>query len=294
MDMNPAHLTILTAFLPMTLAAATFTSQGEAELWLADLVSKPQAEVRVAFSPDGQRMLWGAIDWPNGVGGWDIYESHRTANGWSEPTVASFSSSANDFDPSFAMDGSGVYYFSNKPGGFGKDDLYFVSFDSARGVYGEPQNLGAEINTAGDEWAPVVSRDGQRLMFASDGRGGAGKHDLFVARREGDHWTQVDAMVAINSPQEDFDATFLADDRSIVFSRGDLDGQVELFVAEWRDGRLTTPRRLDARINSTQAGAWTFGPSISLSDPHALYFTSRREQHRGRADIYRIRYSLDE
>ena len=131
-------------------------------------------------------------------------------------------------------------------------------------------------------------------MFASDGRGGAGKHDLFVAQREGDRWTQVDAMVAINSPQEDFDATFLADDRSIVFSRGDLDGQVELFVAEWRDGRLTTPRRLDARINSTQAGAWTFGPSISLSDPHALYFTSRREQHRGRADIYRIRYSLDE
>src|SRR5262245_49275332 len=159
-----------------------------AQLWLPDVVSTAKSEVRITFRPDGTRMLWGAIGWSNGRGGWDIYESDRTSSGWSTPHVVSFNSSANDFDPSFAPDGSGVYFFSNRDGGFGKDDIYFAPFDPGTGRYGAAVNLGKTINSAGDEWAPVVSPDGKRLMFASDGHGGRGKHDLFVAQRAGKGW----------------------------------------------------------------------------------------------------------
>ena len=69
-------------------------------------------------------------------------------------------------------------------------------------------------------------------------------------------------------------------------------GEVALYVAEFREGKLSAPRRLPAVVNSAIKDAWTFGPSISLSEPHVLYFTSRHEQNRGRADIYRIEYSL--
>ena len=138
-----------------------------AQLWLPDVVSTPKSEVRITFSPDGKRMLWGAIGWSSGPGnaggGWDIYESERSASGWSTPRVVSFNSAANDFDPSFAPDGSGVYFFSNRDGGFGKDDIYFAPFDARTGRYGAAENLGAAINSAGDEWAPVVSADGKRL-----------------------------------------------------------------------------------------------------------------------------------
>src|SRR5262245_20259311 len=154
-----------------------------AQLWLPDQVSTPKSEVRITFSPDGTRMLWGAIGWSDGKTGWDIYESQRSGNSWTKPVVASFNSTANDFDPSFAPDGSGVYFFSNRAGGFGKDDIYFAPFDASTGRYGAASNLGKAINTAGDEWAPVVAPDGKRLMFASDGHGGRGKHDLFVAHR---------------------------------------------------------------------------------------------------------------
>src|SRR5678815_2553173 len=126
-----------------------------AQLWLPDQLSTEKSEVRITFSPDGKRMLWGAIGWSNGAGGWDIYESERSTSGWSRPRAVSFDSGANDFDPSFAPDGSGVYFFSNRDGGFGKDDIYFAPFDARTGRYGAVTNLGAAINSAGDEWAPV-------------------------------------------------------------------------------------------------------------------------------------------
>lgn len=272
------------------IAQSLHSTDAAAELWLPDLVSTPNSEVRITFSPNGKRMLWGTIGWQDGSGGWDIFESTRTAAGWSKPHAVSFNSTANDFDPSFAPDGSGVYFFSNREGGHGKDDLYFAAFDS--GSYAAAANLGADINTAGDEWAPVVSPDGKRLMFASDGRGGKGKHDLFVARRDGMTWREAVNLQALNTADEDFDATFLHDGQSIVYSSGDLEGAVMLYLAVFHDGRLQPRQRLPARINSIEPDAWTFGPSISAHDPGVLYFTSHHASSRGRADIYRIHYAI--
>jgi TolB protein len=268
-----------------------------AQLWQPDVVSTEKSEVRITFSPDGKRMLWGAIGWSNGpgngYGGWDIYEAERTASGWSAPHVVSFDSGANDFDPSFAPDGSGVYFFSNRDGGFGKDDIYFAPFDASHARYGAAANLGAAINSAGDEWAPVVSPDGQRLMFASDGHGGRGKHDLFVAHRTGPTWGRIENLEALNTPAEDFDATFLHDGVSVVYTSGKFeDDSVALYFAEFRDGRYQPRARLPAAVNSQKQGAWTFGPSVSAHDPGALYFTSQHEPGRGRADIYRIEYQV--
>lgn len=262
-----------------------------AQLWQPDLVSTAKSEVRITFSPDGKRMLWGAIGWSNGAGGWDIYESERAGDGWSAPHVVSFDSSANDFDPSFAPDGSGIYFFSNRDGGFGKDDIYFATFDARTGRYGAARNLGRQINSAGDEWAPVVSPDGQRLMFASDGHGGRGKHDLFVAHRNGSEWTRIENLAALNTPDEDFDATFLHDGASVLYTSGNFDkDEVALYVAQFRNGHFESRQRLPATVNSQKQGAWTLGPSISLHEPGALYFTSEREDGRGRADVYRIEY----
>ena len=268
-----------------------------AQLWLPDVVSTPKSEVRITFSPDGQRMLWGAIGWSEGaskgVGGWDVYESQRSASGWSTPRAVSFNSPANDFDPSFAPDGSGVYFFSNRGGGFGKDDIYFAPFEAVTGGYGAARNLGAAINSAGDEWAPVVSADGKRMMFASDGHGGRGKHDLFIAHRRGTGWGEIENLTALNTPEEDFDATFLHDGVSIVYTSGKFAGdEVALYVAEFSGGRYQPRERLPAAVNSQKQGAWTLGPSISPHEPGVLYFTSEHEGGRGRADIYRIEYKL--
>ena len=79
---------------------------------------------------------------------------------------------ANDFNPMFSADGRWLYFFSNRDGGRGGDDLYRAPV-LADGSFGPVANLGPGVNSAGNEWAPTPSRDGRHLLFSSDGLGGA-------------------------------------------------------------------------------------------------------------------------
>ncbi|MCM2315309.1 MAG: hypothetical protein NDJ92_09195 [Thermoanaerobaculia bacterium] len=264
---------------------------GDAEVVRPGLVSTANTEIRISFSPDGKRMLWGTIGWSGGPGEWDIWETVENGGTWQAPRPVPFNSGFKDFDPFFARDGSGVYFFSNRPGGAGGDDIYFVPFDAAKGQYGAPQNLGANVNSKGDEWAPSLSADGSTLLFASDGRGGLGLHDLFVATRSNDGWSEALALPSpLNSEEDDFDAAWLHDGRTLVFSRKPKDKEeMHLYATQLTDGRWSAPVRLGGAVNVD--GGWNLGPSINSSEPGVLYFTSHREgASQGRLDIYRIRY----
>ena len=70
-------------------------------------------------------------------------------------------------------------------GGFGGKDLWFSAFDDKSELWGEPQNLGGEINSSDDEMFPSFRADGS-LYFSSDRPGGLGGFDFcFVEAREG-------------------------------------------------------------------------------------------------------------
>ena len=59
-----------------------------------------------------------------------------------------------------------MIFKSGCPGGFGKTDLY-VSFKRRDGAWGEPVNLGEEVNSSEDELEPRLSPDGRYLFFTS-------------------------------------------------------------------------------------------------------------------------------
>ena len=231
-------------------APPSFRAEPPVEIVAPGVISTPASEIRIAISPDGRRALWGAIDRAGGPGGWDIFESTRndsapgsaSTSPWGPAKAVSFDSKENDFDPAFAPDGLGVYFFSNRKGGLGGDDIYFVSLDPKTESYGTAVNLGPEINSPEDEWAPAVSPDGATLLFATDGRGGRGKHDLFVAEREGPRWVRARNLAELNTEKEDLDATFLPGGRSIVLTSGDLEGTVALYFAPFVDGRYGSPQ----------------------------------------------------
>ncbi len=271
----------------------TIVFEKTAEIFQPRIISTEKSEVKIAFSPNGNLCLWGTLNWDNGKGGWDIWESEKIGGKWQTPVNVSFNSEANDFDPSFAPDGGGVYFFSNRAGGFGGDDIYFVSFDKANKTYGTPQNLGANINSKGDEWGPTVSPDGKRLIFCTDGRGGAGKHDIFISQKNKTGWqSPVRLEGEINSALDDFDATFLSDGRTIVFSserKGKDD--VDLYISYFRKGKYSSPEMLNETVNSKDG--YEIGSAVSLSEPGYLYFTTQNSQTGvGRSDIYKIKYSL--
>ena len=69
--------------------------------------------------------------------------------------------------PALSVDEKTLYFVSDRPGGYGKTDLYKVKIN-ADGSFGTIINLGHRINTAGREMFPFVSQD-STLYFSSDG-----------------------------------------------------------------------------------------------------------------------------
>jgi len=266
-----------------------FALVGEAHLFLPGIVSSPYSEVRAAISPDGRSILWGSTNRPGGPGGWDIWMTRREGGAWSAPSPASIDSAANEFDPAFSADGRSVYFFSNRSGGFGGDDIYVADFDSESGAFGAPRNLGVSINSAGDEWAPTPSPDGKFLLFATNGRGGAGRHDLFASALRDGAWQPAQPLAGeVNSAGDDFDAAFLNGGNALVFARSDDvdNAPIALWVAQREGDRYVRARRLDARVNVD--GGAILGPSADPTHPRTLLFSGHREGGLGRADIYAI------
>src|SRR5262245_59303620 len=69
-----------------TRATRSVAIVGEAAVFAPGVASTEFAEVRLTLSPDGRTALWFARDRPGGAGGYDIWMSRRTAEGW-QPAV---------------------------------------------------------------------------------------------------------------------------------------------------------------------------------------------------------------
>lgn len=103
-----------------------------------------------------------------GKGGSDIYYSRRMGDHYAEPVPVDFNTAASEQEPYVAPDESYMIFVSDRAGGFGAGDLY-VSI-RRNGHWGEPMNLGPQINTYATEMAPSVSSDGATLYFTGSRR----------------------------------------------------------------------------------------------------------------------------
>ncbi len=95
--------------------------------------------------------------------------------------VVSLSSSADDKCP--FIDGDRLVFTSNRPGGYGGFDLYYSLWDGKQ--WGQPVNFGPTINSANDEYRPILTRipqqfSNQLMIFSSDRPGGKGGFDLYM------------------------------------------------------------------------------------------------------------------
>lgn len=253
---------------------------------LPGIVDSPDTEVRPAFSPDGRCILWGSIGAPKTA--WRILQTCRDGAGWSRPQPVSFGGPDNDFDPAFSPDGRTVYFFSNRPGGQGGDDLYAVDRDPATGAFDAARNLGPRFNTPGDEWAPTPTADG-KLIFSSDGHGGLGRQDLFEGELAGD--APVRGLgPGVNGPLDDFDATLLADGRTLVFASGDLKAETRVTLQTARrgdDGRFGARKVLAAPVNCSKA--MNNGPAVDPRRPGVLFYSAHCPVlGPGRMDIFEV------
>lgn len=188
----------------------------------------------ISFSPDGQTMyLTRARRSPNSDTSVEIFTSRRSDATWSAPQK--FEITADTISavghPAVSPDGRYLYFTSDMPGGFGGLDIWRINLQDR---VGSLENMGPQINTAGNESFPY-SRSDSLLYFSSDGHPGYGSLDLFRARLNstGDYWNVENMGQPMNSQGDDFGITFGPAETGFFSSnRGDARGYDHIYSFE--------------------------------------------------------------
>ncbi|MCC6412350.1 MAG: PD40 domain-containing protein [Saprospiraceae bacterium] len=130
-----------------------------------------------SLSADGKHLYF-ASDMPGGQGGYDIWVSQRSKEGyWGPPTNlgAIVNTPQNEVFPHIHISGT-LFFSSNGHDGLGKLDIFRVDLDE---VNREVFNLGEKFNSNEEDLAFVLDDDGIRGFFASDRGNGYGKDDIY-------------------------------------------------------------------------------------------------------------------
>ncbi|MDB5271081.1 MAG: hypothetical protein JWP58_4121 [Hymenobacter sp.] len=177
--------------------------------------SENKHEASATYTPDGKTMVFARSNDGSKKGylSVDLWISYLKAGAWSEPVLANINDrTADDFSPAFAPDGTTLYFASSRKGGQGGNDLYKTTL-GPNGRFSPAENLGESINTAGNDNFPGVAPDGT-LYFASDGRPGLGKLDLFMVKGG----QPVNLGADVNSTADDFAPVPMAGDMGLFSS----------------------------------------------------------------------------
>jgi hypothetical protein len=89
-----------------------------------------------------------------------------------------------DEHPAISKDGLRLYISSDRPGGSGDLDIWVSRRAGLEDPWEAPINLGPNINSSSDEYAPSFSTDGHFLFFHSGRPGGCGMDDLYFSHRK--------------------------------------------------------------------------------------------------------------
>ncbi|MCP4898542.1 MAG: Xaa-Pro aminopeptidase, partial [bacterium] len=181
------------------------------------------SDLDLTMSPDGNRVYFTSDRPVDGTGpaleATDIWYVDRVDDGWGEPVrfPVPVNTQMRELYPSESRDGY-VYFFSSRPAGFGKSDLYRVPL--RKGEFGAPENLGPSINTEDNESDACISPDGDYLVFTSGRESGYGKGDLYVSFRIAEAgWTEaVNLGDAVNTEHTEFCPSVSRDGKYLFFT----------------------------------------------------------------------------
>ena len=143
------------------------------DLSVADVIEPKVADLRVAdlVVPNDLAMEADLVVIPDARSGCLPWTA---ATVFSAPQPLPFNSNGYDQEPFLSHDGLTLYFSSNRPGGKGGSDLYFVRRPNLGAPFGnpEPYNL---LNTVDNEWRFIITADGLTAYLSCDWPGGAGE-----------------------------------------------------------------------------------------------------------------------
>ena len=157
----------------------------EKKIWLqADMIRGPinseGYDACNSISTDGQYMFIYRND-PTQARGGEIFMAKKASSGkWKTPEILLKPINTSYYEDAACLspDDNTIYFISERPGGLGRGDIW-VSKKLASGLWAEPVNPGAPVNTPYDENGLYMFSDGKTLFFCSNGPASMGSHDIF-------------------------------------------------------------------------------------------------------------------
>ena len=178
------------------------------------------------FTPDGREMyLTQCTTDPSYPRYAQIVKSSRADAAWGKATEVKLTNDtlSSFAHPAISPDGEWLYFVSDMPGGKGGLDIWRVRITTAG--FGGIENLGAPINTEGDECFPVFRPNGD-LYFSSNGHPGMGGLDIYIAKIGKDRKYHLEHPgYPLNSQGDDFGMTFEGPYNRGYFSSNRNDGR---------------------------------------------------------------------
>ncbi len=165
-------------------------------------------EASCVITKDGKTMIFargnsGAKKGPTDV---DLYKTTMGSDGkWTDPVMLAISDAdAWDACPALSLDEKTLFFASNREGegALGNVDIYKATLDE-KGEWSNPVNVGAPINTRGNDMYPCVNKDGV-FYFSSDGHPSLGSLDIFYIKNEGGKLSIENIGKPINTSYDDF------------------------------------------------------------------------------------------
>ncbi len=217
----------------------------------------------------------------------DIWIAQREGDSWRITDIPPYPVNTDHYEGDAYMipDGTGMLLVSDRPGGYNLQasgayyhgdtakatDIYFIP--NTMNGWGEPINLGSNINTTYCEKSPILSRDLKTLYFISDGRSGLGYGDILISTRtNADNWTQWTKPKNLGR-----EANSCLDEGTISFSNDEQ----RLYICSRRQGALYglyscgtihngTDYRRKINIHATNIGGQLNSINITDMTHHAL------------------------
>ena len=154
------------------------------QIWVSEKTDKGWSESRMLPSPvySGQHDSYPSVtrdgtlyffsNRSGGLGNGDIYRSRKTNGKYEEVENLSepINTEHHEVDPFIAPDESYLIFCSDKPGGFGNEDIY-ITFQNKDGSWTKPVNMCGKINSPYDEYIPYITPDGKYFFFTTNKTG---------------------------------------------------------------------------------------------------------------------------
>ncbi len=122
--------------------------------------------------------------------------------------IHEISTGFNERMPYISSDGTALFFSSDRPGGYGEDDIWVSTYNFTQKTWNVPANLGQNVNTPNSEISPSIHHNNS-LFFSSNKEGGIGGYDIYVTQKNKRipdllHWDQAkNISLPYNSPWDD-------------------------------------------------------------------------------------------